>query len=163
MRIYFGSRQLLRITVTRCRGLVAQRIATHSSAHKATPLFVTSAYPSRQGGYPPHQQCYGQPRQWPISAPENSPHLQSSRGKAARASASMAAQLPAGDIFFLDEFAVRQWDNVNCSGTKIDHDKADFVARWATSHFDSILVLARHSAAADAHEPATQGPNSISV
>lgn len=34
-----------------------------------------------------------------------------------------------GDTFFLDNFAVRQWDDPNYSGTRIDFDKAEFVAR----------------------------------
>ncbi|KIY99232.1 flagellar associated protein [Monoraphidium neglectum] len=34
-----------------------------------------------------------------------------------------------GDTFFLDDFAVRQWDDPNYSGTRISHDKADFVAK----------------------------------
>ena len=36
---------------------------------------------------------------------------------------------PAGDVFFLDAFALRQWDDSNYSGTRIAWDKADFVKR----------------------------------
>ena len=43
----------------------------------------------------------------------------------------MGDALPAGEVFFLDEFAVRQWDNPNCSGTRISFDKAEFVAKYA--------------------------------
>lgn len=137
MRISFGSRQLLRNTVSRCRDLAAQPISTHCSAQRCSRLSITHSAPSHtsththtQAGCPPPQ-CYGQPRQWPTSAPDNRSHLISHKGRTTRASASMAAQqLPAGDVFFLDEFAVRQWNNANCSGTKIDHDMADFVARW---------------------------------
>lgn len=32
-----------------------------------------------------------------------------------------------GDTFFLDDFAVRQWDDPNYSGTRISYDKAAFV------------------------------------
>ncbi len=37
--------------------------------------------------------------------------------------------LPAGDVFFLDAFAGRQWDDANYSGSRIAWDKADFVRR----------------------------------
>ncbi len=46
------------------------------------------------------------------------------------AAAMGESALPSGDVFFLDEFAVRQWDSPDCSGTRIAHDKADFVKRW---------------------------------
>lgn len=39
----------------------------------------------------------------------------------------MAAALLHGDTFFLDDFAVRQWDDPNYSGTRIAYDKAEFV------------------------------------
>jgi len=38
----------------------------------------------------------------------------------------------AGDTFFLDGFAVRQWDDPNYSGTKISYDKAEFVSKIHT-------------------------------
>lgn len=37
------------------------------------------------------------------------------------------AALLHGDTFFLDNFAVRQWDDPNYSGTRLNYDKADFV------------------------------------
>ena len=38
------------------------------------------------------------------------------------------------DTFFLDDFAMRQWDDPNYGGTKIDFDKAAFVARVHDAH-----------------------------
>lgn len=32
-----------------------------------------------------------------------------------------------GDTFWLDSFALRQWDDPNYSGTRISYDKAAFV------------------------------------
>jgi hypothetical protein len=56
------------------------------------------------------------------------------RSKLTAPSAHIARQvrsmaLISGDTFFLDEFALRQWDDPNYGGTRISHDKADFVAR----------------------------------
>eukprot|EP00899_Mesostigma_viride_P015141 jgi/Mesvir1/23628/Mv18304-RA.1 len=34
-----------------------------------------------------------------------------------------------GDVFFLDPFAVRQWDDPNYAGTLMSHDKVDFVEK----------------------------------
>ena len=44
-------------------------------------------------------------------------------------SAMTQPPLPAGETFFLDAFAVRQWDDPNYSGSRISWDKADFVKR----------------------------------
>jgi len=41
---------------------------------------------------------------------------------------------PAGDVFFLDGFALRQWDDPNYSGTRIAFDKAEFVRRVHEHH-----------------------------
>lgn len=40
----------------------------------------------------------------------------------------------AGDVFFLDSFAIRQWDDPNYSGTRISFDKAEFVRRIHEAH-----------------------------
>ena len=37
--------------------------------------------------------------------------------------------MPSGDTFYLDNFAIRQWDDPNYPGTRIDFDKAEFVAK----------------------------------
>jgi hypothetical protein len=37
--------------------------------------------------------------------------------------------LPRGDTFYLDNFAMRQWDDPNYSGTHINFDKEEFVAK----------------------------------
>jgi hypothetical protein len=43
---------------------------------------------------------------------------------------SFAAMTKAsGDTFYLDSFASRQWDDPNYAGTRIDFDKAEFVAK----------------------------------
>ncbi len=47
---------------------------------------------------------------------------------ASRAAMAQPAQ-PSGDVFFLDAFALRQWDDADYSGTRIACDKADFVKR----------------------------------
>ena len=39
-----------------------------------------------------------------------------------------------GDVFFLDEFAMRQWDDPKYGGTRIDFDKAEFVRRVHEAH-----------------------------
>ena len=41
------------------------------------------------------------------------------------------------DIFFLDDFAIRQWDDPNYSGTIIAHDKIDFVRKIHDYHTSS--------------------------
>ncbi|EIE18622.1 flagellar associated protein [Coccomyxa subellipsoidea C-169] len=40
----------------------------------------------------------------------------------------------AGETFFLDEFAVRQWDDPNYSGTRISFSKTDFVEKIHEFH-----------------------------
>jgi hypothetical protein len=42
---------------------------------------------------------------------------------------SRRQQLLNGDTFFLDTFALRQWDDPAYSGTRLSCDKAAFVAR----------------------------------
>lgn len=39
-----------------------------------------------------------------------------------------------GDVFFLDDFAIRQWDDPSYQGTKITYDKADFVKKVHEYH-----------------------------
>ena len=39
-----------------------------------------------------------------------------------------------GDVFFLDEFAIRQWDDPRYSGTRIDGDKQAFVDEIHRQH-----------------------------
>jgi len=41
------------------------------------------------------------------------------------------------DIFFLDDFVIRQWDDPNYSGTIISHDKIDFVGKIHDYHTSS--------------------------
>lgn len=50
----------------------------------------------------------------------------------ARSSRSMAALH--GDVFFLDSFAIRQWDDASYSGTRISYDKAEFVRKVHEFH-----------------------------
>eukprot|EP00854_Cymbomonas_tetramitiformis_P009573 gene9573-11339_t len=46
----------------------------------------------------------------------------------------MAASLPFGDTFFLDEFALRQWEDPEYSGTRVSYDKAEFVKKIHEFH-----------------------------
>lgn len=46
----------------------------------------------------------------------------------------MLSGLLHGDTFFLDNFAVRQWDEPGYSGTRVSYDKTDFVKKAGT-HF----------------------------
>lgn len=50
----------------------------------------------------------------------------------------MAASSPTdglvGEVFFLDEFAMRQWDDPAYGGTRIDFDKAEFVKKIHEAH-----------------------------
>ena len=45
-----------------------------------------------------------------------------------------AAPVYAGDVFFLDAFAQRQWDDPLTGGTAIQCDKAEFVTRVHEFH-----------------------------
>lgn len=54
---------------------------------------------------------------------------------AAAAAAAVDASSLAGETFFLDEFAMRQWDDPAYSGTKmLGFDKAEFVRRVHDAH-----------------------------
>ena len=46
-----------------------------------------------------------------------------------------------GDVFFLDEFAMRQWDDPKYGGTRIDFDKAEFVRRVHGAHAASAPLV----------------------
>ncbi len=39
-----------------------------------------------------------------------------------------------GGVFFLDEFAIRQWDDPNYSGTRIQGDKQQFIDEIHRQH-----------------------------
>jgi hypothetical protein len=45
------------------------------------------------------------------------------------------------DVFFLDDFALRQWDDERYSGTRIDFDKAEFVRRVHEAHVSGAAPL----------------------
>jgi Protein of unknown function (DUF3228) len=52
----------------------------------------------------------------------------------------MASSL-ASSTFYLDNFAIRQWDDPNYSGTRISFDKAEFVGKVQEHHeVDAPLV-----------------------
>lgn len=53
---------------------------------------------------------------------------------AAAAAGGGGSGLLAGSTFWLDSFALRQWDDPSFAGTRITHDKADFVARVEAFH-----------------------------
>ena len=48
-----------------------------------------------------------------------------------RRNSTMAAE---GEVFFLDEFAIRQWDDPSYSGTKISYSKDGFVQKLHEFH-----------------------------
>jgi len=49
-------------------------------------------------------------------------------------SSSYSADGLCGDVFFLDEFAMRQWDDPAYGGTRVDFDKAEFTRRIHDAH-----------------------------
>jgi hypothetical protein len=49
-----------------------------------------------------------------------------------------------GDTFFLDNFAVRQWDDPNYSGTRIQYDKAEFVEKVGSSRMAAAAARDWH-------------------
>lgn len=51
------------------------------------------------------------------------------------------AKALAGDVFFLDDFALRQWDDAAYQGTKMHCDKADFVARVHELHAEGASLV----------------------
>ena len=150
MRFPCLSRQLLFVPVTHFQSLAAQRKAAQSIVERAYPFPFVHSTPLHTLALP-HSNFgikYGRHRQRTASTPVGKPRPHNFRSGATLATSTMPAQLPAGEVFFLDEFAVRQWDSVNCSGTQIDHDKADFVARWGW--------LARHLHFKDATKKSSQ-------
>ena len=54
--------------------------------------------------------------------------------RAAAACRTTTTMALAGPVFFLDDFAIRQWDDPNYSGTRLSSDKADFVRRIRAAH-----------------------------
>lgn len=50
-----------------------------------------------------------------------------------RSVVAMASDL-AGDVMYLDGFAIRQWDDPHYSGTRISYDKAEFVRKVHEYH-----------------------------
>ena len=42
--------------------------------------------------------------------------------------------LPSGDVFFLDNFAIRQWDDPFYAGTRLTIDKVEFVDKIHEYH-----------------------------
>lgn len=51
------------------------------------------------------------------------------------------ASLPAGDTFFLDNFAARQWNDASYTGTQLSHDQADFVQRIHAHHLSGAPLV----------------------
>jgi hypothetical protein len=49
--------------------------------------------------------------------------------------------LPSGDIFFLDNFAIRQWDDPFYAGTRVKYDKTDFVTKVHEYHRDGAQLV----------------------
>ena len=61
-------------------------------------------------------------------------HPPGNNNRIARATMSSGDPSLCGDVFFLDEFAMRQWDDPKYGGTRIDFDKAEFVRRVHEAH-----------------------------
>jgi hypothetical protein len=61
-------------------------------------------------------------------------HPPGNNNRIARATMSSGDASLCGDVFFLDEFAMRQWDDPKYGGTRIDFDKAEFVRRVHEAH-----------------------------
>lgn len=53
----------------------------------------------------------------------------------------MAAAPPAGDLFYLDNFAARQWDDPKYQGTRISADKEEFVRRVHQCHKEGAQLV----------------------
>lgn len=51
------------------------------------------------------------------------------------------ASLPAGNIFFLDNFAARQWNDASYTGTQLSHDQANFVQRIHAHHLSGSPLV----------------------
>lgn len=49
--------------------------------------------------------------------------------------------LPSGDVFFLDNFAVRQWDDPFYAGTRLTIDKEEFVKKIHEYHQDGACLV----------------------
>lgn len=56
------------------------------------------------------------------------------------AAASSPPALLSTKTFFLDNFALRQWDDPNYGGTRVSYDKAAFIAR-IQEEFDKVLPM----------------------
>ena len=63
----------------------------------------------------------------------SSPPERASLLRAAGSSSSSMGEYT-GDVFFLDEFAIRQWDDPRYSGTRIEGDKQAFVYEIHRQH-----------------------------
>lgn len=67
---------------------------------------------------------------------------------------STVASVSMGDVFFLDEFAIRQWDDPEFSGARIQGNKQDFVTEIHKQHsqvclFSSHFMSKAHALHAD--------------
>lgn len=49
--------------------------------------------------------------------------------------------LPSGDVFFLDNFAVRQWDDPFYAGTRLTIGKEEFVKKIHEYHQDGACLV----------------------
>ena len=58
-----------------------------------------------------------------------------------RRTRAMASDGLVTDVFFLDDFAIRQWDDERYSGTRIAFDKAEFVKRVHDAHVSGASPL----------------------
>jgi hypothetical protein len=75
----------------------------------------------------PSSAAHNNHRSYPIAKQRHSPI-------ATMAASDADAAGLVGDVFFLDEFAMRQWDDPAYGGTRIAFDKAEFVKRIHEAH-----------------------------
>ncbi len=54
---------------------------------------------------------------------------------------AMTTSLLSGSTFWLDTFALRQWDDPDFAGTRIAHDKRDFVERVHAFHAEGAQLV----------------------
>jgi hypothetical protein len=69
----------------------------------------------------------------------------------------------AGPVFFLDDFAARQWDDEAYSGTRISYDKEAFVQEVHRQHRNVRSALARGLCPNNAHLKRTSSIQASSV
>ncbi len=97
-------------------------------AARCVPLHIPSKQIARGALWAAGKGCRGSPIQQ-VSARGGSHRVQ-------------ALSTRMGDVFFLDEFAIRQWDDASYSGTRIRGDKQAFVDEIHKQHGQACQMAA---------------------